>query len=51
MEFSSGKKFCPFLRVVSTKDLEIDFNLLIDLLSLSISLRMIRGREVDIIVE
>ena len=51
VEFSSGKEFCPFLRVVGRKDLEEGFNLLIDLLSLSISLRMISSGETDIILE
>ena len=51
VEFSSGKEFCPFLRVVGTKDLEEGFNLLIGLLSLSISLRMISSGETDIILE
>ena len=47
VEFSSGKKFSPFLRVIGAKDSEIGFDLLIGLLSLSVHLS---GGKVDIIV-
>ena len=51
MKLSSGKKVHSFLRIVGTEDMEICFNLLIGLLSLSISLRVVCGGELDIIVK
>ena len=51
VKLSSGKEVHPFLRIVGAEDMEICFNLLIDSLDLSISLRVICGRELDIIVE
>ena len=51
MKLSSGKEVHPFPRVVSTKDTEICFNLLIGLLNLFISLRVVCSGEFDIIVE
>ena len=51
VEFGCGEKFCPFLGIVGTEDLEISLNFLIGLFGLSISLRVIGGQKVDIIVE
>ena len=51
VEFGSGKKFCPFLRVIGAKDLEIGLDFLIGLLGLSVHLRMICDGKADIIVE
>ena len=51
VEFSSGKKFSPFLRVIGAKDSEISFEFLIGSFGLSISLRMVGGGESDIVVE
>ena len=51
MKLSSGKEVHPFPRVVGTEDVEIGFNLLIGLLSLSVCLRVICGGKFDIIVE
>ena len=50
-EFSCGKKFCPFLRIVGTEDLEISLNFLVGLLGLPIRLRVIGGAEADIVME
>ena len=43
VEFSCGEKFCPFLGVVGTEDLEIGLNFLVGLFSLPISLRVVGG--------
>ena len=51
MKLSSGKEVCPFLQVVGTENVEISFNLLVGLFSLSISLRVVCGGEFDIILE
>ena len=51
VEFGCGEKFCPFLGVIGTEDLEISHNFLVGLFSLPISLRVIGGGKVDIIVE
>ena len=51
VEFGCGKKFCPFLGVVGTEDLEISLNFLVGLFSLPISLRVIGGGKADIRVE
>ena len=51
MKLGSGEEVCPFLRVVGTEDMEICFNLLIGLLSLSICLGMICDGELDVIME
>ena len=51
VEFSCGEKFCPFLRVVGTEDLEISLNFLVGSFSLPIHLRVIGGGEADIIME
>ena len=51
VEFGCGKKFCPFLRVVGTEDLEISLNFLVGSFSLPIHLRVIGGGEADIIME
>ena len=51
MKLSSGKKVCPFPRVVGTEDPEIGFDLLIGLFGLSVCLRVICGGELDVIVE
>ena len=48
MKLSSGKKVCPFPRVVDIEDVEICFNFLIGLFSLSICLRMIYGGKVTL---
>ena len=51
MKHSSGEKVCPFPRIIGTEDAKICFNLLIGLLSLSIHLRIICSRKLDIIVK
>ena len=51
MKLCGGKEVCSFPRIIGTKDMEICFNLLIGLFSLSISLRVICGGESDIVVE
>ena len=51
VEFGCGEKFCPFLGVIGTEDLEISLNFLVGSFSLPISLRVIGGGEADIIVE
>ena len=51
MELSSREEVCPFLRVVGAEDTEICSNLLIGSFSLSISLWVVCGGELDIIVE
>ena len=51
VEFSCGEKFCPFLGVVGTEDLEISLNFLVGSFSLPISLEMIGSQKADIIVE
>ena len=51
VEFGCGKKFCPFLGVVGTEDLEISLNFLVGLFGLPISLRVIGSEKADIIVE
>ena len=51
MEFCRGKELYPFGQVVGTKDVEIHLKFLIGLLSLSINLRMIGSREVNIVFE
>ena len=50
-EFSCGEKFCPFLRIVGTEDLEISLNFLVGLLDLPICLRVIGGAEADIVMK
>ena len=51
VEFGCGEKFCPFLRVVGTEDLEISLNFLVGLFGLPIRLRVIGSGEADIIME
>ena len=51
VEFGCGEKFCPFLRIVGTEDLEISLNFLIGLFSLPICLRVIGSGEADITME
>ena len=51
VEFCGGKELYPFSQVVGTKDVKICFKFLIGSLSLTISLRMIGSREVNIILE
>ena len=51
MEFCRGKELYPFGPVVGAKDVEISFELLIGLLSLSIGLRMVGSGEANIILE
>ena len=51
MKLSGWKKVRPFLRVVGTEDMEICFNFLIGLLSLSVHLGVVCSGEFDIIVE
>ena len=51
VEFGCGEKFCLFLGVVGTEDLEISLNFLAGSFGLSISLRVIGSGEADIIVE
>ena len=51
VEFRRRKELYPFSQVVGTKDAEICFELLIGVLSLSISLRMVGSGEVNIILE
>ena len=51
VEFCRRKELYPFSWVVGTKDAEICFKLLIGSFSLTISLRMIGSREVNIILE
>ena len=51
MKLSGREEVCPFLRVVGTEDMKIDFDLLIGLFSLSISLWVVCGGELDIVVE
>ena len=51
VEFHRRKELYPFSRVVGTEDVEICLELLIGLLSLTISLRVIGSGEVNIIFE
>ena len=51
MEFCRGKELYPFSQVVGIENVEICFKLLIGLLSLTIGLRMISSRKVNIILE
>ena len=51
MKLSSGKEACPFPWVVGTEDVEVSFDLLVGLFSLSICLRVICSGEFDIILE
>ena len=51
MKLSGREEVRPFPRVVGTEDTEIGFNFLIGLFSLSISLWVVCGGELDIIVE
>ena len=51
MKLSGREEVCPFPGVVGTEDTEICFDLLIGSFSLSISLWVVCGGELDIIVE
>ena len=51
MKLSGRKEVRPFLGVVGTEDMEIRFDFLIGSFSLSISLWVVCGGELDIIVE
>ena len=51
VKLSGGKEVHPFPRVVGTEDVKMCFNFLIGPLSLSICLRMICDRKLDIVVE
>ena len=45
LEFGGREKIQPMVRIVDAKDAEVDFDLLIGLLSLAIGLRMVGSRE------
>ena len=51
VEFHRRKELYPFSRIVGTEDAEICLELLIGLLSLTISLRVIGSGEANIILE
>ena len=51
VKLSSGKEVCPFLRVIGTEDTKVCFNFLIGSFCLSVHLRVVHGREFDVIVE
>ena len=51
MKLSGGEEVCPFLGVVGTENVEIYFDFLIGLFSLSIGLRVVCGGEFHIILE
>ena len=51
VKFCQEKELYPFSWVVGAEDMEICFELLISLLGLTISLRMVGSREVNIILE
>jgi hypothetical protein len=50
-KFSRRQELGPIMGFVGTEDLKIGFYFLIGSFSLTVSLRMISGREADIIVE
>ena len=49
LELSGSKELGPLVWVVYAEDLEVGFDFLIGSLSLSVSLGVIGGREVDIV--
>ena len=51
MKLSGGEEVSPFPGVIGTEDTEICFDLLIGSFSLSISLWVVCGGELDIVVE
>ena len=50
-EFCMEAQLCPQSGIVSTEDLEIGFNFLIDSFSFSIGLGVVGGREREIIIK
>ena len=51
VKLGSGEEVHPFLRIIGAEDVEVCFDLLIGLLSLSISLRVICSGELDVIMK
>ena len=51
LEFSCGKEIWPAMRVVGTKDVEVGFNFLIGLFSLTIGLGVICCQESNVILD
>ena len=51
VKLSGRKEVCPFSRVVGTEYTKVCFNFLIDPFYLSVCLRVVCSRELDIIVE
>ena len=50
-EFCMGYRFCPQGGIISTEDLEVDFNVLVDPFGFSIRLGVIGGGKGEIVIK
>ena len=51
LEFCKRKEFGPLMGIASTEDTKVSFNFLIGSFGLSISLRVVRGGESNVVLE